>query len=204
MSRRTDEGAGASGPMLSPAVKMDRSRFWSFSLIVYGRSAVQRECLDLQDRHGVDVNLLLFCAFVGAVHGAVLPADDLKQAAGLVGEWHGKVVINLREARRALKPFAMGTSTMAAAAGAMRDNVKAMELEAERIEQTMLEHWSTARLGSWPRTQPVEAVTANIRALLALGAGSASAPELPHHLIAAAVAAARSNGPAAATAEGIA
>jgi hypothetical protein len=39
--------------------------------------------------------------------------------------------------------------------------------------------------------QTAEAVAANIRALFALGAAAAGAPGLPHHLVAAAVAAAR-------------
>jgi uncharacterized protein (TIGR02444 family) len=171
-------------------VEKDQSRLWSFSLTVYGKPDVQKECLDLQDRHGIDVNLLLFCAFAGAVHGAVLPDDALKQAAGLVGGWHKDVVINLREARRALKPFAT-SSSVASAAGALRNGVKAMELEAERLEQMLLEEWSASRLSAWPRMQAVEATAANIRALLAVGAGSAAEPELPRNLVAAAVAAAR-------------
>ena len=172
-------------------MKEDQSRFWTFSLTVYGDSAVQKECLDLQDHYGIDVNLLLFCAFVGAVHGAVMPENDLKLAAGLVSEWHNKIVTNLREARRALKPFARDFSSIASAAGALRNNVKALELEAEQIEQTILEEWCASRLGAWPRTQAAEAAAANIRALLALGAGTARELELPHHLAAAATAAAR-------------
>jgi uncharacterized protein (TIGR02444 family) len=170
-------------------VKTDQSGFWPFSLTVYADSAVQKECLDLQDRHGIDVNLLLFCAFAGAVHGAVLPDDDLKQAARLVNGWHNKIVTNLREARRALKPFATDASSIASTAAALRNSVKAVELEAERIEQTMLEEWSASRLRAWPRTRAAEAVLANIRALFALGAGVAGEPDLPQHLIAAAVAA---------------
>jgi uncharacterized protein (TIGR02444 family) len=168
---------------------MHQSRFWAFSLAVYGDTAVQRECLDLQDRYDVDVNLLLLCAFIGSVHGAVLPARDLRQAADLVSEWHTKIVTNLREARRALKPFTTDASSIAAAAGAVRRNVKAMELEAERVEQTMLEDWTASRLDAWPRIRAAEAVAVNIRALFALGAGSAGEPGLPHRLIAAAVAA---------------
>jgi hypothetical protein len=66
-----------------------------------------------------------------------------------------------------------------------------MELEAERLEQMLLEEWSASRLSAWPRMQAVEATAANIRALLAVGAGSAAEPELPRNLVAAAVAAAR-------------
>jgi uncharacterized protein (TIGR02444 family) len=167
---------------------MDTSRFWPFSLSVYGHAAVQEECLALQDRHAIDVNLLLFCAFAGAVHGALVPAHELNQAAALVGDWHRNVITPLRAARRGLKPFA-AVSGMATAAGAMRGNAKALELEAERLEQMMLEHWSTARIAAWPRARPADAVAANIRTLFALTA-SAGAADLPQQLIAAAVAAA--------------
>jgi uncharacterized protein (TIGR02444 family) len=174
----------------SASVKEHQSRFWTFSLTVYGDAAVQRECLDLQDRYGIDVNLLLFCAFIGAVHDAVLPDHDLRQAVDLVSEWHKKIVTNLREARRAL-PFATDGSPNVEAVASLRTDVKSKELEAERLEQMMLASWSRGRVASWPRMQTAEAVAANIRALFALGAAAAGAPGLPHHLVAAAVAAAR-------------
>jgi len=167
------------------------SRFWLFSLAVYSDTIVQAECLDLQDRHGIDVNLLLFCAYVGAVHSAVVPDAALREAASLVDEWHKHIVQNLRRARRALKPFATDPSAIVASAGALRTDVKAAELESERIEQTVLEEWSTRRIAGWLRARPAAAIAANIRNLFAIYRGSSDAPEMPEHLIAAALAAAR-------------
>lgn len=167
------------------------SRFWSFSLAVYSDAAVQAECLDLQDRHGIDVNLLLFCAYAGAVRGAVVPDAELRAAAGLVDEWHKQIVQSLRQARRALKPFATDASAIAASAAALRTDVKAAELESERIEQTILEEWSTRRIAGWLRAEPAAAIAANIRNLFAIYRGSADAPEIPDRLIAAALGAAR-------------
>ena len=43
---------------------MTRSRdnpFWNYSLALYARAEVAKTCLALQDRLGLDVNLLLFC-----------------------------------------------------------------------------------------------------------------------------------------------
>ena len=175
----------------SAAVKERRSLFWTFSLAVYGHSAVQTECLDLQDRYGIDVNMLLFCAYVGAAYGAVLPDAELHEATALVNKWHKHVVQNLREARRALKPFAAAPSPRGAAAG-LRGNVKAAELEAERIEQITLEEWSALRIDAWPRAEPAAAVAANIVALLATCGRAAPQPQMPDRLVAAALAAARS------------
>jgi uncharacterized protein (TIGR02444 family) len=170
-------------------VSEDHSPFWTFSLDIYADAAVQQECLDLQDRHGIDVNLLLFCAFVGAVHGAAMTDDDMRQAAGLVATWHKDVVGNLRDARRALKPFAAEQSALASAAAELRDEAKAAELEAERIEQAMLEAWRALRGEAWARMEPAAAIAANIRALFAIAYGPGEA-DLPPHLMAAALTAA--------------
>jgi uncharacterized protein (TIGR02444 family) len=163
----------------------DASPFWKFSLTVYADPAVQQECLRLQDDCGIDVNVLLFCAFAGAVHGAVLSDSDVREAVEHVHAWHNDVVRSVRHARRALKPFAAGPSPLAAA-GALRKSIAAAELEAERVEQMMLESWCVARLAGWRRGERTEATAANIRTLLAVCGGSA---ELPDRVVAAALAA---------------
>ena len=167
---------------------MSGGAFWNFSLAVYRDPAVQQECLELQDRHGIDVNLLLFCAYLGAVHGAPLSAEEVREAAGAVGQWQRDVVTGLRGVRRALKPLAREQAPHAADAAALRETIKAMELEAERIEQQMLERWAEGRLAAWPRAKPAVAAAANIRALSAVAA-TPSPPGLPAQLIAAALAA---------------
>lgn len=167
-----------------------RSAFWTFSLTVYGDPAVQQECLELQDDYGIDVNLLLFCAFVGAVHGALLPGEAIREAAATVGGWHDNVVGPLRAARRALKPLATEASPIAEPAADLRIGVKAAELEAERIEQMMLEDWAISRIAEWPRARPADAVSNNIQALFAMR-GPERTPGLPGRLVAAALTASR-------------
>ena len=68
------------------------SPFWNFSIAVYGASAVQDECLDLQDQFGLDVNLILLCAFLGAGHGVALTSDDIASARQEVGQWNEDIV----------------------------------------------------------------------------------------------------------------
>ena len=168
--------------------------FWTFSLAVYAEASVQMECLALQDGYGIDVNILLFCAYLGAVHGAVVAGAELLQAVDHVASWQRDVVTKLRGARRALKPFATHPSPIAAPATPLREQVKASELESERIEQMMLETWSATRLDLWPRVAPDTAVAANVAALLALLGEQDRRPAPPRHLIAAALAAARASG----------
>jgi uncharacterized protein (TIGR02444 family) len=165
--------------------------FWTFSLAVYADPRVQMECLALQDGYGIDVNILLFCAYVGAVHGAIVADAELLQAADHVASWQNDVVTKLRGARRALKPFATHPSPIATSATPLREQVKFSELESEHIEQMMLETWSATRLDLWPRAEPDAAVTANIATLLAQLGGPDRRPAPPNHLIAAALVAAR-------------
>ena len=163
-------------------------RLWPFSLAVYQDDAVQKECLDLQDRHGIDVNMLLFCAFVGAVYGAIISEHDVRDALSLIGAWNANVVRALRQVRRELKLFAADPSPIQVAAGELRTSVKAAELAAEQIEQAMLETFAATRLANWQLAEPVSAATANVRTLLTV-CGDPTPSELPIKLLAAALAA---------------
>ena len=166
------------------------SPFWNFSLAVYGVSAVQDECLDLQDQFGLDVNLVLLCAFLGAVHGVALTSEDIASARQEVRHWHEQIVCTLRAARRNLKTIELKDAEAAKAAAQLRSQVKAAELESERIEQAMLEQWAAARLAAWPRGNARDAVPANLQALLAaygIGPERLIAAHAMKHLIAAAL-----------------
>lgn len=107
-------------------------RLWAFSLSVYGRPGAAEACLLLQDRHGLDVNLGLFALWLGA-GGQRLDDATLAAARTAVEEWHRAAVVPLRNVRRFLKPLAGD-----AAVAALRNAVKATELEAERLEQRRL------------------------------------------------------------------
>lgn len=163
------------------------SPFWNFSLAVYRSTEVQNECLLLQDRFGLDVNLVLLCAFLGAVHGVALSAGDIASARQEIGRWHEDIVRPLRAARRALKTV---EAADAEAALQLRTKVKAAELEAERIEQTTLERWADARLKAWPRGKPADDALANLQTLLSaygIGRERLDAAQAMPHLIAAAL-----------------
>ena len=163
-------------------------RLWPFSLAVYQDDAVQKECLDLQDRHGIDINMLLFCAFVGAVHGAIISERDVRDALSLIGAWNANVVRVLRQVRRELKLFAADPSPVQVAAGELRMSVKAAELGAEQIEQAMLETFAATCLANWQLAEPALAAAANVRTLLTI-CGDPPPPELSIKLLAAVLAA---------------
>ena len=161
------------------------SAFWLFSRSVYGTAGVQEECLLLQDKYGIDVNLLLFSAFVGAVHGALLPTEELRNASAAVALWQEHVVRSLRTIRRAMKETEPPHPVVAAPIHDLRESIKSAELEAERIEQVALEAWCQSRVESWPRAESSAAVTANMRALFALSGALAQEIALPANTLAA-------------------
>ena len=157
------------------------SPFWAFSLKVYGADGVAEECLGLQERLGLDVNLLLFAAFMGAVEGVKLDANDVVATEGEVAAWHAEAVRGLRIVRRALKPASLDErNPLRAAAAGLRAQVKTAELEAERIEQAMLWRRSRAQFAARERFEARAALAANLIGLLAhYGApGDSGAPRL--------------------------
>ena len=114
----------------------NRTSFWTFSLAFYARQHVADLCLELQDRHGVDVNVLLFLLWQ-ASRRRRLDSDDIGQVVALVADWRQHVVLPLRAVRRVLKTPA--SSWPAAEVHALRERVKADELQAERLQQEMTE-----------------------------------------------------------------
>lgn len=89
-------------------------------------------CLHLQDRHDLDVNLVLFAAFVGAERRERLTPSNLAAARELVDTWHREVVRPLRAVRKRLKtgPSPAPNDTTAR----LRREIQRVEIEAELIE----------------------------------------------------------------------
>ena len=132
----------------------------AFALKVYGTPGVPPGCLLLQERFGLDVNVLLFAAYLGAVRGESLAPADLDTVAATVGDWHREVVRPLRAVRQRLKTGPAPAPNEAT--GALRAKLQKLEIEAELIELGQLGQLA-ARLGAPPASGTPEA-----RALAAL------------------------------------
>ena len=117
------------GPYNDQGLLQPDNDFWRFSLRVYDQEGVANECLELQELHGVNVNLLLFCAWIGT-QSITLDRNDIEAATQIVVHWDAMVVRPLRIARQEMK----ADPDMAT----VRERVKALEIEAEQIEQAML------------------------------------------------------------------
>ena len=106
--------------------------FWRFSLAFYARSGVAEALIALQDRAALDVNLMLFALWRGAVYGHRLDAAALRAAEAAVAALRDEVIVPLRALRRRLKP-AQGDDVQA-----LRRRIGRLELAAERAAQARL------------------------------------------------------------------
>ncbi len=142
--------------------------FWRFSLTVYARREVAEECLRLQQALDVDVNVLLFCAWMGT-RTFILDGKDIEAAVSAVAAWHEHVVRPLRGARQHVKTLHRDGLEK------FRTKVKGVELEAEQIEQAMLFAFSK-RLENSAGADPRDAVTRNVANYIAMKSGGAAGP----------------------------
>jgi uncharacterized protein (TIGR02444 family) len=131
-ARAEDELRLPSADVDSVGGPVTSGEFWAFSLNLYGMPKVSSACLALHDREGLDVNLLLFAAWLGAL-GHRLTAPGLRHARVLTEEWQRDVVTSLRTVRLGLKGRALPTPDH------LTHAVKAAELAAEQVEQMILE-----------------------------------------------------------------
>ncbi|MEJ6790804.1 TIGR02444 family protein [Brevundimonas sp. BR2-1] len=102
---------------------------WDWAVAAYSADGVAEACLELQDSAGQNVPLLLWAAWCAA-EGRMPDEDALEAAGDTARAWQETAIAPLRAVRRALKPRAPDLDD--ADREAVRDMVKAVELEAER------------------------------------------------------------------------
>jgi uncharacterized protein (TIGR02444 family) len=145
---------------MNDAPTASETPFWRFSLNFYRQSGVSDACIVLQDAHGADVNLLLFLFWL-ASDDRQLSASEVKMLDDNVRGWRSLTIVPIRDARRKLK----GAETLVSPdkQEAFRNKVKAVELDAERLQQEALYEFS--RSGPLGRpAPPVAAARANVSA----------------------------------------
>jgi uncharacterized protein (TIGR02444 family) len=109
---------------------------WDWAVATYARPGVADACLQLQDEHAQSVPLLLW-ALWSAEAGRT---PDLLTGAATARAWEEEVVGPLRRLRRALKALDPEPDREA-----VRDQVKAVELDAERRLLAQLERLAPLR-----------------------------------------------------------
>ncbi len=113
---------------------------WSFALSTYARPGVEAACLRLQE-HGADVCLLLCGAWLEQ-RGVAAAPERVLALHQLARPWRTQVIEPLRQVRVQWRAMAQQDQPLAA----LRERIKALELEAERELLTRLEALALA----WP------------------------------------------------------
>jgi uncharacterized protein (TIGR02444 family) len=129
----------------NPTIPVSKSPFWQFSVKFYAVPGVAEACIALQDQAKVDVNILFYLLW-NAAQGRAFNAADVTEIEHRIGPWRDVAVVPIRNIRRALKapPPVMEPG----AAETLRTRIKAVELEAERLQQEALYGLAqTSRLG---------------------------------------------------------
>lgn len=139
---------------------------WDYATRVYGRGKAQDACLALQDRHGLDVNVMLFCCWVASSGRGTFRDGELDQALQAVADWRDNAI----NALHGLKLYLKGDVRPApkTLSDDLRRVVVECELHAEHIEVLML-HAAMTRVGTgtFDRLQQIEDSLANLFAYLA-------------------------------------
>ena len=122
------------------------SDLWSFSLSTYARPGVEPACLQLQSA-GINVCLLLCGLWLGE-RGVTCNEHRLQQLRSVAEQWDADVVQPLRALRVNWKVVATDDSEL----NALREQVKALELQAERHLLVRLERLAL----SWPQDEATD------------------------------------------------
>ena len=137
--------------------------FWDWALAAYDRPGVPEACLALQDDHGQQTAYLLWAIYAAPDSAA------LAHGAKLARHWELEVLGPVRQARRSLKPDLPPVDSRRRLA--LREEVKAVELAAERLLMETLEQLSGSPAASgasvialthaseaWGHSPPTEAL----------------------------------------------
>ena len=141
-------------------MKFPDSEFWTYSLNSYQIPEIEQACLRMQDKFQADVNILLYCCWVGQ-QKIQLTESDIKKLIVISHPWQSNILVHLRAARHTLKtspviiPDEQREQT--------RQQISEMELNAEHMAQLALEKAINLRKKSRNKTlTAMECITNNL------------------------------------------
>lgn len=146
--RKTDLTTGT----LAAKARRRNQGLWRFALGLYGRPGVAAACLDLQDRHDVDIPLLLAALWHGASGRGRLDASRVRAWRAHARAWR-RAITPLRAARTAIRAAAKADPAIAR----LRQAILAAELAAEKLMLRDLETDSGPRPAAQARGTSTDA-----------------------------------------------
>lgn len=110
--------------------------FWNFSLEVYSKKGVSDACIALQEKCGVDVNILLFCCWTASVGHPVLSKHEVTLLCRSAADWNYDIVQKLRSVRKSfkIKNYECDEEEVRQ----LQNQILEVEIKAEQIEQFKL------------------------------------------------------------------
>ncbi|MBC6439668.1 MAG: TIGR02444 family protein [Rhodospirillales bacterium] len=145
------------------------SAFWTYTMGVYGRDGVQPSVIHLQDARDADVNLLLYAMWTANLG---LPAFDSTHVAFLasrVRAWREAAIEPLRAVRTGMRDGVVHVPEDEAEG--LRKQILKLEIEAERIEQLIIESANSEAKGKESGEPDPSVVAENLAAVMALSDG---------------------------------
>jgi len=142
-------------------IPVSKSPFWRFSVKFYAVPGVAPACIELQDQAGVDVNVLFFLLW-NATQRRTFSREQVADIERKIGAWRDMAVVPLRAVRRALRsaPPVIAPEV----AEGFRTRIKAVELEAERLQQEALYGIAQAGPPGEPAASPDDAARRSVAA----------------------------------------
>ncbi|NIB39567.1 TIGR02444 family protein [Pseudomaricurvus alkylphenolicus] len=113
-----------------PESNNSSSGLWQYSIRLYAAPGMESLCLRLQDGHGVNICLLLWCLWLDQ-SGRTFDTKLLRQGQRRANRWHCGLVAPLRLWRRSLSKQGSWA--------AWRKRLQSWEIRAERAELNQLE-----------------------------------------------------------------
>jgi len=110
--------------------------FADFSARVYRKPGVADACLFIQERYGLNVNLVLFCLWVADRGGGALTAGQIDTAMRRVIDWEAQVIEPLRAIRKTCRSEALGVPEFLLQMFAPQ--IETAELGAAQVERLVL------------------------------------------------------------------
>jgi len=113
--------------------------FWNFAVRSYRCEDVPEACLALQNERGADVNVLLFCCWMGATRGE-FQTETFDRVLEFSRTWADRVVRPLRNVRTWMKIEGCPDPIMAVESCMnLRERIKKVEFEAEQMQENVMQ-----------------------------------------------------------------
>lgn len=107
---------------------------WDFASALYAEPSIQELCLQLQDQHNANVNLILWCCWLES-EGKPLGADSLIRAEELVLPLDQSLIVPLRK----LRSEVVNTALTRVQQSVIKKQLLSAELTAEKVQLQRLQ-----------------------------------------------------------------